>query len=163
MSISFMKKNSALLVITVIAISNVKINAQSWGLTGNTSTVVNTNFIGTKDNKAFVFRTNNIERMRIGNTGNVGIGTSTLDGRLTVASTTQLSLTTGGDFIIGSKAGQNMAFNYNVIQGRYGVAANGLFLNYYGGSVWIGNHKGDGSLPVFYASPGGSAAVGSSN
>jgi len=158
-----MKKSSALLLIIIIAISNVKINAQSWSLTGNTSTVVNTNFIGTKDNKAFVVRTNNIERMRIGNTGNVGIGTSTLDGRLTVASTNQLSLTTGGDFIIGSKAGQNMAFNYNVIQGRYGVAANGLFLNYYGGSVWIGNHKGDGSLPVFYASPGGSAAVGSSN
>src|SRR6266498_727466 len=49
---------------------------QSWGLTGNSGTNPPTNFLGTKDSKALVFKTNNTERMRINPTGNgnVGIG-----------------------------------------------------------------------------------------
>ena len=50
--------------------------AQSWSLTGNSGTNPPTNFLGTKDGKALVFKTNNTERMRINPTGNgnVGIG-----------------------------------------------------------------------------------------
>jgi hypothetical protein len=53
-----------------------------WSITGNYGTNPLSNFIGTVDNKDFVFRTNNTERLRIlasGNTntiGYVGIGTS---------------------------------------------------------------------------------------
>lgn len=39
--------------------------AQSWGLTGNTGTVSNNNFIGSIDDQDVVFKTNNTERMRI--------------------------------------------------------------------------------------------------
>src|SRR4249920_2414127 len=48
--------------------------AQSWSLTGNSGTNPPTNFLGTTDNKALVFKTNNGERMRIASGGKIGIG-----------------------------------------------------------------------------------------
>src|SRR5215467_2453292 len=50
--------------------------AQSWSVTGNNGTLPTTNFVGTKDSRSLVFRTNNVERMRILAAGRVGIGTS---------------------------------------------------------------------------------------
>jgi hypothetical protein len=52
-------------------------NSGGWGLTGNLGTNPTNNFLGTTDNQSLVFRTNNTERMRILNTGNVGINTTT--------------------------------------------------------------------------------------
>ncbi|CAN5739022.1 hypothetical protein BH10BAC2_BH10BAC2_35230 [soil metagenome] len=52
------------------------LQAQAWKLLGNSGTDPVTQFLGTKDNTALVLRTNNIERLRILNTGNVGIGTT---------------------------------------------------------------------------------------
>ncbi len=49
----------------------------SWSILGNAGTAPATNFIGTTDNQSFVVRTNNAERMRVLNTGNIGIGTAT--------------------------------------------------------------------------------------
>jgi hypothetical protein len=49
-------------------------NAQSWNITGNSGTNPPTNFLGTKDNKALVFKTNNAEAMRILANGKIGIG-----------------------------------------------------------------------------------------
>jgi len=48
-----------------------------WNLTGNTGTTVGTNFIGTNDNVSLSFKTNNTEKMRLTNAGNLGIGTLT--------------------------------------------------------------------------------------
>lgn len=48
-----------------------------WNLTGNSGTNPTTNFLGTIDSTDLVLRTNNIERMRVASSGNVGIGTST--------------------------------------------------------------------------------------
>jgi hypothetical protein len=45
-----------------------------WLLTGNTGTNPAVNFIGTTDNRDWVVRTNNTERMRVLATGQVGIG-----------------------------------------------------------------------------------------
>jgi hypothetical protein len=50
--------------------------AQDWQLTGNSGTSASTNFLGTTDSKALVLRTNNIQRLRITQSGNVGIGIS---------------------------------------------------------------------------------------
>ncbi|MDN5203266.1 tail fiber domain-containing protein [Fulvivirgaceae bacterium BMA10] len=49
----------------------------AWGLDGSTGTTAGTNFVGTTDDQALVFKTQNIERMRILTTGGfgfVGIG-----------------------------------------------------------------------------------------
>lgn len=60
-------------------------NGAGWGLTGNAATNPATNFVGTTDAQDLTFRTNNSERLRITQTGNVGIGinapTSLLDVR----------------------------------------------------------------------------------
>lgn len=47
-----------------------------WRLTGNASTDPNFHFLGTTDNQALAFRTNNLERMRILANGQVWIGTT---------------------------------------------------------------------------------------
>ena len=48
--------------------------ANDWSITGNAGTSPTTNFIGTTDNQDFVLRTNSTEKMRVTNTGSVGIG-----------------------------------------------------------------------------------------
>ncbi len=48
----------------------LNVNAQ-WSLTGNSGTTPGNNFIGTTDNKDLVFKTNNSEKMRIYNNGNI--------------------------------------------------------------------------------------------
>jgi hypothetical protein len=50
-------------------------SSNSWNLIGNTGTSA-TDFIGTTDAQDFKFRTNNVERMIITQTGNIGIGVS---------------------------------------------------------------------------------------
>src|SRR5258706_8956684 len=49
-------------------------SSQNWLITGNSGTNPSTNFLGTTDNKALVFKTNNFERIRIVPGGKVGIG-----------------------------------------------------------------------------------------
>ncbi|SHG23960.1 tail fiber domain-containing protein [Chryseobacterium sp. OV279] len=46
----------------------------NWLTLGNTGTNPTNNFIGTTDNTGFVIRTNNTERVRVNQAGNVGIG-----------------------------------------------------------------------------------------
>ena len=51
-------------------------STDAWSRTGNAGTNPTTNFIGTTDNSALVFRSNNLERFRLLANGSVGIGTS---------------------------------------------------------------------------------------
>jgi hypothetical protein len=51
-------------------------SGNSWLLTGNGLTNPTNNFLGTTDNQRLVFRTNNVERMTVLGTGNVGVGLS---------------------------------------------------------------------------------------
>lgn len=46
---------------------------KNWSLTGNAGTIAGTNFLGTTDNIHLIFKTNNTERLRILNNGNIGI------------------------------------------------------------------------------------------
>jgi hypothetical protein len=86
--------------------------AQSWSLTGNNGTLPTTNFVGTKDSRALVFRTNNVERMRILAAGRVGIGTSVPQAgfALTInpasaGSGLYINDPGGGNFALGTKSG----------------------------------------------------------
>ena len=68
-------------------INRVKIIGDSsyWSLTGSAGTDPSQNFLGTTDNSPLALRTNDVERMRVDATGNVGIGTATPEEKLHVA------------------------------------------------------------------------------
>ncbi len=53
----------------------VRLADDAWQTLGNTGTNPATNFLGTIDNQDLVFRTNNLEQVRILANGNTGIGT----------------------------------------------------------------------------------------
>ncbi len=57
------------------AMIDIKNNA--WALFGNSGTNPPTSFLGTTDAKDLVFKTSNLERMRIASNGNIGIGVLT--------------------------------------------------------------------------------------
>lgn len=63
-------------MIAVFTCSSHKLSAQ-WSLTGNAGTNSATNFIGTTDNQDFKIKTNNGERLFVGASGFIGIGTNT--------------------------------------------------------------------------------------
>jgi F0F1-type ATP synthase epsilon subunit len=84
---------------------NVGIGTASPGqkltVTGNIGLQAGANaFIGTLDNYALSFRTNNIDRVYITNTGNVGIGTTSPGQKLTV--TGNIGLQAGANAFIGT-------------------------------------------------------------
>ncbi len=58
--------------------------AASWSVTGNSGTSPGTNFVGTTDAQALVFKTSGAEVVRFKTDGNVGIGTSTPTSKLYV-------------------------------------------------------------------------------
>ena len=58
---------------------HVSESGANWLLGGNTGTKEGTHFMGTTDSSGLVFKTNNLERIRISGNGNIGIGTATPD------------------------------------------------------------------------------------
>jgi hypothetical protein len=157
--IFFMKNKFIQLSISVlISAASVSSNAQSWSLTGNRGTNVSTNFIGTKDSKALVLRTNNIERMRINSNGKIGIGTTTPDASLSIANSSLTSLSSPGAFIIGTQAATNLAFDYHQVQARFNGQGGTLFLNQLAGPVWLGNN-GSG-FPALWTNADGKVGIG---
>jgi hypothetical protein len=75
-------------------------NKKAWNILGNSGTTassaaygsaVNNNFIGTTDNNSLVFATNNLERMRVTNSGNIGIGLSSPSEKLDVSGNIKFS------------------------------------------------------------------------
>jgi len=62
-----------------------------WKLVGNTGTTAGTDFLGTTDAQALVFKTNNTEKMRITSTGSVGINNNAPAQPLDVTGNVQFS------------------------------------------------------------------------
>ena len=71
-------------IFLLIFISFNQLHAQSWSLTGNSSTDPSVNYIGTSDYKKLQFGTNGLMRMIIDESGSVGIGTITPNYKLDV-------------------------------------------------------------------------------
>jgi hypothetical protein len=71
---------------SIATTSFVKVAAAGlWSLTGNSGTIPGTNFIGTTDSQDVVFKTNNIERMRVSNAnGRLSVGNNTNPGSLLI-------------------------------------------------------------------------------
>ena len=68
-------------LVTICCFSTLLSNAQ-WLLTGNSGTTPGTNYIGTSDGQALLIKTNGVERVRIDENGNVGIGISNPQAKL---------------------------------------------------------------------------------
>ena len=117
-------------------------------MTGNAGTTPATNFLGTTDSQALVFRTNNTERMRLDATGRLGIGTTpatsaplTIRGTGTDSAWLQLMDSTGAN-----------QWHLNYLDGGLNFAETGVsdFRLYLedGGEVGIGTGAPDGKLNV---------------
>ena len=155
-----MKNNFLKLSIPAFFLFRVSaINAQSWSLTGNSAINQSTNFLGTRDNKALVFRTNNAERMRINSNGKIGIGTTTPQALFSVANSSIGSLASPGSFLIGNQTATNLSFDYQQIQARYNGQGATLFLNHLGGSVSIGSYNGT-VFPAIWTNADGKVGIG---
>ncbi len=137
-----MKKQTlqlSMLIFIVLTAICVKTNAQaSWKLTGNTGIVDTSNFLGTTDQNPIIFKTRGIEQMRIQSSGKVGIGTKKPGSDLNIATNAVVSLTTPGMLMLGDDKKSNMTMDNNVIQSRYNGTAASLYLNYYGGTTYVG-------------------------
>ena len=94
--------------------------SDAWLTLGNAGTNPATHFVGTTDNVALVFRTNNTEKMRITAGGNVGIGTTAPNYPLSFGSAlanTKLAIWDGGAGGTAFGLGvQNNQFRFHVNQ-----------------------------------------------
>lgn len=99
------------------AITDNTINTSTqWSLTGNASTTVGTNFMGTTDNADLVFKTSGTERMRIKTDGSLGIANNNPGEKLDVTGkiiTSQFQITTGATngYFLFSDASGNGSWN----------------------------------------------------
>lgn len=138
-----MKKLPLLLSAALTIIVATSANAQkNWLVKGNAGIDSTINFLGTTDKAPLIFRTNNVEKMRILKSGKTGIGTSKPEAKLNVVSSDFVSLSTPGILMLGSVTGSNMAIDHNVLQSRFNGAASDIYLNYYGGTAYLGPFGG---------------------
>ncbi|NTW32652.1 MAG: hypothetical protein HGB12_08520, partial [Bacteroidetes bacterium] len=107
-------------------------NSGGWSTSGNAGTDTSSNFIGTTDAQSWVMKTDNIERMKISKTGNVGIGTSNpaSSAILDVSSTTKglrmPNMNTNQRDAISSPSTGLQIYNTDCNE-----------VNYYNGSCWL--------------------------
>ncbi len=88
------------------------LNAQDWSLTGNSGTNPNSNFLGTIDNQPLVFKANGVERLRVKENGNIGIGTPSPRTKLEINSDSLLPTSPTGAPSIFRVIGEVLRFSY---------------------------------------------------
>lgn len=118
--------------------------AGTWNLTGNAVTNPASNFVGTTDNQHLVFRTNNVERVRILSNGRVGIGTNSPNQTLEVNGVTSMGAPGSVyGYRLGNAAGPHFpTLGFNSHGATYLAGSAG-----YGGILQFQN--GDGKL-IYY-------------
>ncbi len=152
---SIISSNSGLL--RRLSINQILGNA--WQLGGNAVTSVQN--IGTTANYALPFITNNLERARITEGGNVGIGMTSPAARLHIVSGVDATLGLGpsGDFIIGSTTGSNLVMDGNEIMARSNGSTSIFYLQSEGGDLQIHNQGVSGT--EFVIKDDGKVGIGS--
>jgi len=85
--------------------------------------------------------------------GSVGIGQAEPAVKLHVNGGTNAGLSGGGYVVIGSPASQNVAIDVNGIMSRSNVTASPLYLNEYGGNVYIDRNNTGSRLGIGITSP----------
>lgn len=129
----------------------VKIDGgKDWSLTGNAGTTAGTNFIGTTDNVELRLRTNNTDRIRISNNGNVGINIAPSAYKLDVDSGT-------ADAIFGhsSNVGGALGYESNI---TFGVSPQTL-----NGTGIYASNPAAGYTSIFAQSTGSATVAASIN
>lgn len=130
----------------------------SWSLVGNSGTN-SANFLGTTDSKPLIFKVGNSERMRIAETGNVGIGITNPSANLEVANRIKISgqgITTAADLVLTAVESTD---NPTVSSGSTGVfSQNSSFSMFYGNPYssngrFVINRKSASSLDVNVNNP----------
>ncbi|MCS6966936.1 MAG: hypothetical protein NZ473_09305, partial [Candidatus Kapabacteria bacterium] len=97
------------------------VSTSAWALAGNS--ITGTEFLGTTNAQPLVVRTNNVERLRVTATGNVGIGTNSPSALLHVAGTAQFDgavtavadVTVQGNTVLGDAAADQLTVNAGTV------------------------------------------------
>jgi hypothetical protein len=69
-----MRSMRRIIAIVILIVCHYSGFSRQWSLTGNSGTVPGTNFIGTTDNQNLIFKTNNVERIRLLSNGRLLLG-----------------------------------------------------------------------------------------
>lgn len=80
--------------------------------------------------------------------GQVRIGTTNQETTLQVGTGETVNLTSDGFLMLGLKASSNLILNQNQIQARFNGGSTSLFLNNYGGNIYLGS-SANGSQTVY--------------
>lgn len=121
----------------------ISTGTSGWSLTGNASTVAGTNYLGTSDAVALVFKTNGTERMRFLSTGEAGINaTPTTSYQLYVSTSTD-----GKRGIFGENTSTGTGAQYGLYGSKSGATGTGTGYGVYGTATASGttNHGVYGS------------------
>lgn len=89
-----------------------------------------------------IMRTNNVDRLFITPTGNIGIGISEPAGRFQIGTGSTASLVSHGYLMLGPENGTNLVFDNNEILARSNGNNSNLYLQNSGGNVYIGDATG---------------------